>query len=199
MIRTACIALAAATLSLTAQSASATTNLNGRISQIVNGLHKNAHFSLRDMSLTINAGTPTRIFTGIEGIRALNGTDFATLNDWADQQPVPGNAFNGGGYTFTHNVLGSFFNSGGIGGQPAPDNGFNGAPYQFTHEVLDSYFDDADPAPQGASRMMLIEAPRMLAPAVAPVPEPASWAMMIGGFALVGGALRRRRVAVRLV
>jgi len=28
------------------------------------------------------------------------------------------------------------------------------------------------------------------------VPEPASWAMMIGGFALVGGALRRRKTAV---
>jgi len=27
----------------------------------------------------------------------------------------------------------------------------------------------------------------------APVPEPASWAMMIGGFALVGGAMRRHR------
>jgi len=29
----------------------------------------------------------------------------------------------------------------------------------------------------------------------AAVPEPATWAMMIGGFAFVGGALRRRRVA----
>ena len=28
--------------------------------------------------------------------------------------------------------------------------------------------------------------------AVAPVPEPASWAMMLAGFGLVGGALRRR-------
>jgi hypothetical protein len=28
------------------------------------------------------------------------------------------------------------------------------------------------------------------------VPEPASWAMMIGGFALVGASLRKRRVAV---
>ncbi|TFU00442.1 PEP-CTERM sorting domain-containing protein [Polymorphobacter arshaanensis] len=28
------------------------------------------------------------------------------------------------------------------------------------------------------------------------VPEPASWAMMIGGFGMIGGALRRRRVAV---
>ena len=30
-----------------------------------------------------------------------------------------------------------------------------------------------------------------------PVPEPASWAMMIGGFALAGSAMRRRKVAVR--
>ena len=32
--------------------------------------------------------------------------------------------------------------------------------------------------------------------ALAAVPEPASWAMMIGGFAVVGGAMRRRRVSV---
>ena len=31
--------------------------------------------------------------------------------------------------------------------------------------------------------------------AAAAVPEPASWAMMIGGFGLVGGMLRRRRVS----
>jgi hypothetical protein len=30
-------------------------------------------------------------------------------------------------------------------------------------------------------------------PSVDAVPEPATWAMMIGGFGLVGGALRRRR------
>ncbi|WP_380873880.1 hypothetical protein ACFB49_44390 [Sphingomonas sp. DBB INV C78] len=30
----------------------------------------------------------------------------------------------------------------------------------------------------------------------APVPEPATWAMMIGGFGLVGGAMRRQRVRV---
>lgn len=29
------------------------------------------------------------------------------------------------------------------------------------------------------------------------VPEPASWAMMIGGFGVVGGSLRRRRTSVR--
>jgi hypothetical protein len=33
-------------------------------------------------------------------------------------------------------------------------------------------------------------------PAAAGVPEPASWAMMLGGFGLVGGAMRRRRAQV---
>ncbi|MBT2186741.1 PEP-CTERM sorting domain-containing protein [Sphingobium sp. H33] len=31
------------------------------------------------------------------------------------------------------------------------------------------------------------------------VPEPATWAMMIGGFALAGVAMRRRKVAVSFV
>jgi len=33
--------------------------------------------------------------------------------------------------------------------------------------------------------------------AIGGVPEPTSWAMMLGGFGLVGGAMRRRRVALR--
>lgn len=32
---------------------------------------------------------------------------------------------------------------------------------------------------------------------LAPVPEPATWAMMIAGFGMVGGAIRRKRRAVR--
>ena len=32
----------------------------------------------------------------------------------------------------------------------------------------------------------------------AAVPEPASWALMLGGFGLMGGALRRRRVTARI-
>ena len=31
----------------------------------------------------------------------------------------------------------------------------------------------------------------------AAVPEPASWAMMLGGFGLIGGAMRRRRIQLR--
>jgi hypothetical protein len=30
------------------------------------------------------------------------------------------------------------------------------------------------------------------------VPEPATWAMMIGGFGMVGGAMRRRRVSTKV-
>jgi hypothetical protein len=29
-----------------------------------------------------------------------------------------------------------------------------------------------------------------------PLPEPASWAMMIGGFALVGSSMRRRKMSL---
>jgi len=35
-----------------------------------------------------------------------------------------------------------------------------------------------------------------LSPLAAPVPEPATWAMMIGGLALVGSSMRRRKVKV---
>lgn len=38
---------------------------------------------------------------------------------------------------------------------------------------------------------------RFTATTPAAVPEPATWAMFIGGFGLVGGAMRRRRIAVR--
>lgn len=38
-----------------------------------------------------------------------------------------------------------------------------------------------------------------LAVAAGAVPEPAAWSLMLGGFGLVGGALRRRRPALRFV
>ena len=37
-----------------------------------------------------------------------------------------------------------------------------------------------------------------LAFAVSAIPEPATWAMMIGGFGMVGGAMRRRKAQVRV-
>lgn len=64
-------------------------------------------------------------------------------------------------------------------------------------------------APTGATRLFLAVADSIGAStgnpggftvsftgATAAVPEPSSWAMFIGGFGLVGGAMRRRRTAV---
>jgi hypothetical protein len=42
-------------------------------------------------------------------------------------------------------------------------------------------------------------APNNATLAAAPVPEPAAWAMMLGGFGLIGGTLRRRRTSLRFV
>lgn len=50
---------------------------------------------------------------------------------------------------------------------------------------------------QGASDNTFSFASRVNIQNAAPVPEPAVWAMMLVGFGIVGGALRRRRATVR--
>ena len=136
----------------------------------------------------------------------LAGTDFTLLNDWAGAQPSLDDVFNGAPYKFTHSVLGSFFDhdeeSGGDTGSEGAGPVLGGAPsYKFTHSVLGSYINNLpSSAPPTIVSAAVIEPP---VPAVAPtslmaVPEPASWAMMIGGFALTGAALRNRRTAIRL-
>ncbi len=57
--------------------------------------------------------------------------------------------------------------------------------YQFTFGGVSSFFGNQTPQIQTYS-------PEVSAP---PVPEPATWALMIGGFALIGAALRRRKAA----
>jgi hypothetical protein len=52
-----------------------------------------------------------------------------------------------------------------------------------------------DPSDFGAYTMT-INGPGEVLPAAPAVPEPASWAMMISGFGLVGGAMRRRAMKV---
>jgi len=161
MIRTACIAatLLAGTV-FGAQGAGATVTINSRISQIVYALHTGSSFSRSNFSFAIDqGGTSSTLFTGIEGVRAFN--DFSTLNDWVDQRS--GSAvFHGGGYSFTHSVLGSYF----------------GTP----------------PVVTPMAEAMLFAPATLAVPLNAPVPEPATWAMMIGGFALAGAMLRRRAV-----
>jgi hypothetical protein len=50
-----------------------------------------------------------------------------------------------------------------------------------------------------APEMVSVAVTRVEEPGAPPVPEPASWAMMIGGFALAGGVLRQQRAAARLI
>lgn len=57
--------------------------------------------------------------------------------------------------------------------------------YKPTYSAVTSFFGNQTPQPQVQSFTYLAEAPA--------IPEPATWAMMIGGFALVGAAMRRRR------
>jgi hypothetical protein len=195
MLRIACIAAAlAASVSLPLQAAEAAVTLGGRINQIVNALRDGAHFSPRDMRFSIDRpGGAQTLFAGIQGVRAFH--DMLTLNDWLAEQAAQQSVFEGGPYRFTHDVLDSYF-----GDAPAAGaNPFQGGGYRFTHSVLGSYFDPPLAPPAGLS----VRAQPLGEPVVTPlvagaaVPEPASWAMMIGGFALAGAALRRRRRMLR--
>lgn len=59
---------------------------------------------------------------------------------------------------------------------------------------------DANAVSYSVPRMALfnsIASVTAVVPATAPVPEPATWAMMVGGFGLIGATVRRRRVTVR--
>ncbi len=127
-------------------------------SDIINQLHNNAMFSVKDMSFsTCENGVCTTQFTGLAGLQAYN-QDLTALNNWAG--------------------TGNYASSGGFF-----DN------YRFTFSATSSFFGNQTPQPQSRT-----SGPELLASP--PVPEPATWAMMIMGFGLVGFAMRRRATAV---
>jgi len=176
MIRKSSLAaavLAAALLPL--QGASADTGANGQISQIVRALSMNGQFAPNSFTFRLDTGSgSTILFSGIAGVRGFN--DFQTLNEWiaSNQSATPpaNNANQGGSYTFTHSVLGSYFDQ----------------------------IEQQEPAAQ-AYQAAVAAAPEFVAPPAPtiPVPEPATWAMMIGGLTLAGLALRRSRATVSFV
>jgi len=202
MIRIACIAATLATGALLpVQSASATVNLNARIELLAHILHNDADFSGRDFSFSLrNGDSRDMVFKGIAGVRGFS--DYATLNSWLQRNADAKGVFQGGSYKFTHSVLDGYFGSAApaSAATDAAPGVFDGGPYKFTHSVLGSYFDQ--PADAKITAQSTLVEP-MAGPAVqpmmalAPIPEPATWAMMIGGFALVGAAMRRRSAAVR--
>ena len=191
MIRTACLAatlLAGAFLPIA--SASGAITINGKVSQVVNALRNGSQFSHGDLTFAIKRpGGSKTLFRGIAGVRGFYDLDL--LNDWVDEQPVP-SVFDGGPYKFTHSVLDSYFTE-----LPKASSPFDGGPYKFTHTVLGSYFGEI---PTDSSQQYRLSAgplePVTVRTFDQPVPEPASWAMMIGGFALVGAMMRRRAMAI---
>lgn len=75
----------------------------------------------------------------------------------------------------------------------------NGA---LTHTLYISDDNDFVPATSGPNHFYVFgftdaDLPGYQAQQIANVPEPATWAMMIGGFALAGASMRRRKAAVR--
>jgi hypothetical protein len=90
-------------------------------------------------------------------------------------------------------VIGLHFGGGG------PDGVGNGTAFY----LLDAgtALKAIDLAYHGSSGVVIYSTGHHVAPPTDPVngavPEPASWAMMIGGFGMVGAAMRRRRTAIR--
>lgn len=65
----------------------------------------------------------------------------------------------------------------------------------YTTKALSSFYVKADYDSLAGAKLQLDNI--NVSPLAAAVPEPATWAMMIGGFGLVGASLRRRRTTVR--
>ncbi|WP_253717463.1 PEPxxWA-CTERM sorting domain-containing protein [Sphingomonas sp. AP4-R1] len=127
-------------------------------------------------SMTLSISDGQSVFT--DGELMLNGTTIANGN-WARGDSVqPGDGIGRNGYLWdiqTYDVTGFL-----VPGSNTLD--LKLAPVSDALSLIVAQFS----LPVGAAP-----------PAPSPVPEPASWAMFIGGFGLIGGAMRRRRVSVR--
>lgn len=64
----------------------------------------------------------------------------------------------------------------------------------FTNKALTSFYVKADYDSQAGAKIQL---DNINVTAISAVPEPATWAMMIGGFGMIGASFRRRRTTVR--
>ncbi|QYE33386.1 PEPxxWA-CTERM sorting domain-containing protein (plasmid) [Polymorphobacter sp. PAMC 29334] len=75
-----------------------------------------------------------------------------------------------------------------------------GMKYYCNASVFDTCFEGASAVPEAFNNASAQVEPRtgnqVIASAAGMVPEPASWTLMIGGFGMVGGCMRRRSTAI---
>ncbi len=88
----------------------------------------------------------------------------------------------------------SVFNVAGFGPLNPQSDGLTPSDFTLSGGLLSIDLRGSRAIQGNSFRLQLFEGP----PPVAAIPEPASWALMIAGFGLVGGAIRRRRDMVRV-
>lgn len=101
----------------------------------------------------------------------------------------------GTGSTFSYDLFFPGNDNEWQGGSVENSNRLGWLPIGFDAGVDDTYRVDLNVSGLGGDPQSLTVYAKLGAGAAA-VPEPASWAMMLGGFGLVGGAMRRRKAKV---
>jgi len=183
----AALALAAASPA-TATDVSLTTTLNGSSTPVCLGschLHATGDSTTQTFDMTV--GGPAQTVTlGTAWIDAGFGYDTdATLNftlNFTD----PAFGSDSGSAMVEYVRLGGFLTHGVTGGSIT----FDDPMLDFTIGKYGFEFDPHNLAGWTSGPVNLTGSLKMVS---GPVPEPASWAMMLGGFGLVGGAMRSRR------
>ncbi len=143
----------------------------------------------------INVGDNVQLSVALNGVFVVpqSGETFVGFN-LKNGSTNPTNASNNGTWTFLNSMGPTGLPSDTLGSNCSnclssivflgaqPSFSFNGISANFTIDTLD----DVDFLIDGASLSY------QLRDSLTAVPEPATWAMMIAGFGLVGGAMRRR-------
>jgi len=146
----------------------------------------------------VGSSTTVNLFTIWTSETALNSDDFAHKPisvDFSFTQPTSFDGSVGGTTTGDSTfVLIGFLENGSVNWNDPVNFSFgNGGVLQvnLNNASFNTGFDALDP---GKSEGAQVKATFKLIHASAAVPEPATWAMMIGGFGMTGAMLRRRRL-----